>query len=127
MREVMEEKAVNECSPVALAYVGDAVFELMARLYILQGAKKKIRDMHQETVKIVQAVSQAEFLQRIQPLLTEKELDVVRRGRNTKNLPPKSASVIEYKLSTGLETLLGYLYLRGDEERLKELFSHLYV
>ena len=127
MHENMEENAVNEYSPVTLAYIGDAVYELMARQYILQGTKRKIRDIHNETVKIVQATGQAEFLHHIKPILTEKELDIVRRGRNTKSLPPKNASVADYKLSTGLEALLGYLYLSGKEERLKELFFSFYT
>ena len=123
MIETMTEKEIENCSPVVLAYVGDAVFELLTRIYIMQGPRKKIRDIHHETVQIVQAVSQAEFLHRIHELLTEREQAIVRWGRNAKNITPKSASVAQYKQSTGFEALFGYLYLQGNESRLKELFK----
>jgi ribonuclease-3 family protein len=106
-----------------LAYVGDAVFELLARLYVLSRQKGRIKDIHLATVQLVRAMSQADFLRRIDPFLEAREQEIVRRGRNTKSQPPKNTEVSAYRMSTGLEALLGYLYLQGAEDRLLELFD----
>jgi ribonuclease-3 family protein len=108
-----------------LAYVGDAVFELSARLYVLQHGAGRLKDIHQATVLMVRAAGQADFLRRIEPLLNEEEQAVVRRGRNTKGQPPKNADVLAYRKSTGLEALWGYLFLTGQTVRLETLFARL--
>lgn len=116
----------KQLSPLVLAYVGDAVFELYIRTQ-LAAQRARVQALHKAAVQYVRAKSQAEIVHAWEPLLTEEEKEVVRRGRNARSTAPKSASVIEYKYSTGFEALLGYLYLSRREERLLELLSHVQV
>ena len=112
-------------SPLQLAYVGDAVHALMVRVKLI-GDNLKVKDMHISATRAVNAVSQAKALQRCMEMLTEEEQTIVKRGRNAHahHGAPKSASTQEYANATGLEALLGYLYLTGNFARLMEL-SHL--
>lgn len=107
-----------------LAYIGDAVYDLMVRGSLIK-SNCKLRAMHQSATGQVNAVAQANTLQRILPYLSEDELDYVRRGRNAhaRHSAPKSASPADYAASTGFETLWGYLYVQGKEERLRELYD----
>jgi len=108
---------------LALAHVGDAVFELMIRVY-LAGSNSRSGSIHQATVKMVNAGAQAADMMKIAPLLTEEEEEVFRRGRNTRvNSVPKHAQLGDYHAATGLEALFGYLYLMGRQERLNALFA----
>lgn len=118
MRRPLDEKTVNEYSPLILAYIGDAVFELLVRMHMVSSGQRRIKDIHLDTVEIVKAGHQAEIIRRIMGELNAAEQDIVRRGRNTRSIPPKNADMQAYRLSTGFEALLGYLYLKGDEERL---------
>ena len=113
-------------SPLQLAYVGDSVHALLVRTYLME-KNLPVRDMHADANRAVSAVSQAREAQRIAPLLTEEESDVFRRGRNAHphHSAPKSASVGEYAEATGLEALLGYLYLTGQSGRIKELLPYI--
>lgn len=119
--ETIEENVLREYSAVVLAYIGDAVFELAVRSHIVANGNRKIKDIHHDTVELVKAASQAQVIRRIYPELTEKEQDIVMRGRNAKSNPTKHAHPQDYQLSTGFEALLGYHYLLGNEERLEEL------
>jgi len=121
MHEPMEDSAIRQLSPVLLAYIGDAVFELMVRTALLVRGKRKLKEIHQDTVEHVKASSQARFIRDISEILSESEKELVRWGRNTKSQVPRNANVGDYRLSTGLETLLGYLYLKGDLPRLRFL------
>ncbi len=109
-------------SPLVLAYVGDAVFELYIRLGLVPSTYK-VQEMHKQAVRYVRSQSQADLLSKWEPLLTEEEQAIVRRGRNTKSAVPRNADMIAYRRSTALEALVGYLYLCGREERLWELLS----
>ena len=113
-------------SPLQLAYIGDSVHALLVRTGLLQ-KNLPVRDMHKASNEAVSAVSQAKELARILPLLTEEEMDIVRRGRNAHphHSAPKSASTADYAGATGLEALLGYLYLTGQSERILELTPYL--
>ena len=113
-------------SPLQLAYIGDSVHALLVRTGLLQ-KNLPVRDMHKASNEAVSAVSQAKELARILPLLTEEETDIVRRGRNAHphHSAPKSASTADYAGATGLEALLGYLYLTGQSERILELTPYL--
>lgn len=113
-------------SPLQLAYVGDSVHALLVRTGLIE-KNWLVKDMHRASNEAVSAVSQARELQRLLPLLTEEEGAVVRRGRNAHphHSAPKSASVGEYAGATGLEALLGYLYLTGQTDRLRELLPYL--
>ena len=111
-------------STLGLAHLGDGVYELMVRSWLVLHGKARARDLHRATVRYVSAPAQAERFARIQPLLAEEEHDVFRRGRNTApHSVPKAASRAEYQTATGLEALFGWLYLQGKTERLNELFA----
>ncbi|NLV91593.1 MAG: ribonuclease III [Firmicutes bacterium] len=107
----------------ALAYLGDAVFELQVRKRLVTCGQYNLNGMHKAAVDTVSASAQAAALARLSPVLTPQEVAVVRMGRNTKTSVPRSASVSEYRLSTGFEALVGYLYLSGNERRLQELMN----
>ncbi|MEW8978305.1 MAG: ribonuclease III domain-containing protein [Symbiobacterium sp.] len=111
-----------ELPPLTLAYLGDALYETFVRERLLELGHVRVNDLHRHALRYVRATAQAEALQHLMPGLTEREQDVVRRGRNAKGHgAPKSADPVEYAASTGFEALLGYLYLSGQEERLREL------
>lgn len=121
----LEERAF-QMSPLALAYVGDAVWELAVRQMLALRGERRPGRLHRMAVQYVQASGQADRLARILPLLTERERSVFMRGRNAKSASvPRSATVGEYRLSTGFEALLGYLHLGDNVERLNELVSML--
>jgi ribonuclease-3 family protein len=109
--------------PLVLAYIGDAVFELWIRMQLVQAGSRRMAALHKEVVHWVNAGSQARILEVWEPALTEGEKEIVRRGRNTKSGVPKGATVADYRLSTGLEALVGYLFLAGELDRLRELLS----
>ena len=128
MEEFIEiNKTVEEVKlmpPLTWAYVGDCVYELYVRTKLVDKTNLKPHYLHMEAIKKVKAKSQAETLNKIYDLLTEEEKDVVRRGRNAENHHlPKNANVQEYMYSTAFESLIGYLYLTKQEERLKEILD----
>lgn len=114
----------KELSPLTLAYVGDAVFELFVRLTVLTDGNAPVNRLHKKAKNIVNAKAQAAIYFKIAPLLTEEEESVFRRGRNAKShTTPKNMDLMDYRHATGLEALFGYLYLKGEKERALELFS----
>jgi ribonuclease III family protein len=113
-----------ELSPQNLAYAGDAVFELYVRTYLIETKGSAAPGaLHRLATDLVRAGGQAAFLKEIQPLLTEEESRWVKRGRNSGGRVPKGATVGEYRHATGLEALLGFLYLAGKTERLQEIMD----
>lgn len=117
-------KSPQQMNPVVLAYIGDAVFELLVRQYLISLPNQKSHHLHREATKLVSAKGQRGILERWQPYLTEEEADIVRRGRNSKSgAPPKNADYADYRFATALESLVGYLYYEGRTERLNELMS----
>ena len=123
--EVKEKRLdVKRMKPLALAYIGDTVFDLYVRSRIVLTKEEAPKLMHTEAVHYVKAGSQAEMMKLIMDDLTEDETDAFKRGRNQKSLTvPKNASLMDYKWATGFEALLGYLYVIGKEERLYELMK----
>ena len=118
----LERDALLSLSSLGLAHLGDSVFEVMVRSWLILQGKAKAKDLHRATVQYAAAPAQARLLQRILPLLSQEE-DVFRRGRNTApHSIPKAASRGDYQAATGLEALFGWLYLQGRTERLNELF-----
>lgn len=114
----------NELNGLVLAYLGDAVIELMAREAALRSGITEVGRLNAAVSEFVRATAQSAAVARIENLLTEEEKAVYRRGRNTHGLStPKSASVAEYRRSTGLEALFAHLYLEENRERMYELFS----
>ena len=111
-------------SSLGLDHLGDSVFEVMVRSWLVLHGKAKAKDLHRATVRYVAAPAQAAAVERLLPLLTPEEADVYRRGRNTApHSVPKAASRAQYQAATGLEALFGWLYLQGRTERLNELFE----
>lgn len=108
---------------MVLAYIGDAVFELLVRTHLVAAGNRRVRDIHHDTVELVRAQSQARAIRLIYDQLSEQEQDIVRRGRNAKTIAPRHSNPADYQMSTGFEALLGYLYLKGDDERLLELVN----
>ena len=114
---------VDAISNLGLAHVGDGVYELLCRSYLVSKGGKTVLKLHNETVNLVKAPTQAKFADKIKPMLTEEEMDYFRRGKNAHtHAAPKSATPQEYAKATGLETLFGALYLLGQTQRLNELF-----
>ena len=113
----------NLLSPSVLAFVGDAVYGLYVRTYLSE-VNRQSGELHKLSVKLVNATAQAEAFKLIESNLTEKEISVFKRGRNfhTGNTP-KNSTGGEYHTATGLETLFGFLYLSGQNDRAKELFN----
>lgn len=115
---------VKQLSPLTWAYVGDAVYELYIRTHLINTTKLKPHELHIKSIKYVKAKAQAELLQQLEDILTEKEKDIVRRGRNTKiNHIAKNATVQDYIYATAFEALIGYLYLTKQEQRLETIFN----
>lgn len=120
----IQRDALLSLSTLGLAHLGDGVFEVMVRSWLILHGKAKAKDLHRATVRYVAAPAQAARLERILPLLTQEETEVFRRGRNTApHSVPKAASRGEYQAATGLEALFGWLYLQGRTERLNQLFE----
>ncbi|MBE6983399.1 MAG: ribonuclease III [Ruminococcaceae bacterium] len=114
---------VNEISNLGLAHIGDGVYELLCRAYLCDKGGKKVNNLHKNTVKLVNAVTQAKVADKLLPVLSEEELAFFRRGKNAHtHAAPKAATPQEYARATGLEALFGALYLLGRTERLNELF-----
>ena len=119
----MDKQQINAISNLGLAHIGDGVFELLCRSYLCAKGGKNVGNLHRDTINMVKATSQAKFIDKLLPHLTEEELAYYRRGKNSHvHAVPKSASPAEYAKATGLEALFGALYLSGQTDRLNELF-----
>ena len=122
--ETKPEVDIHEMSPVALAFVGDAVLELLVRARLVGSTRLQPNRLHTVATHYVSAHAQCRELEILEPLLTEAEANVLRRGKNaSKASVAKHATVQEYRASTGLEGLLGWLYLRGENDRIQQLFD----
>ena len=111
------ETEVNLMSPLTWAYVGDSVYEVFIRTHLVETTKLKPRKLHIEAIKYVKAKAQAEKLEKLQEILTDKEKEIVRRTRNTENHHlPKNANPADYMYATAFEGLIGYLYLTDQKE-----------
>lgn len=119
----LSDDEIRAMSSVGLAHLGDAVYELLVRTWLCVHGKATGKSLHRATIAIVCAKKQAELSEKIQPLLTDEERDVFRRGRNANvHTIPHSADRATYQTATALEALFGYLYLKGERERINELF-----
>lgn len=122
MEESVMTEQVNayQYSPLALAYMGDSILDLLVKKYFVTHSNMQPHKYHVEVSKIVKAVNQADYIDRIMEELSEDELDVYKRGRNTNtHSKAKNATMGQYRKATGLEALYGYLYLKGDMDRLQ--------
>nr|WP_317358120.1 ribonuclease III domain-containing protein [uncultured Tyzzerella sp.] len=121
----MEDKIdIRQYSPLALAYMGDCIFDLCVRTYLLKQANMPANKLHQKAKAVVNATSQSKMYKELIDIVTEEERAILKRGRNaSSNTRAKNATMIDYKNATGLEALFGYLYLKGDQERINQLFK----
>lgn len=117
------EVDVRTYSPLTLAYIGDAIYDLMIRTVVVERGNKSANQLHRTTVGYVKAGTQARMIEALeQGFLTEEEESVYHRGRNAKSATSaKNASIMEYRKATGFEAVVGYLYLKGDTTRVIEL------
>lgn len=120
----MPPKDAAQYSPLALAFLGDCIYERLVRERILLEANRPARQLHEAAVARVRAAYQAKAADHILPLLTEDEKDIFRRGRNATGISvPRHATPADYRKATGLEALFGYLHLCGSAARISEIFS----
>ncbi len=120
-RSIEEVKLMK---PLVWAYVGDCIYEIFIRMKLVNSTNLDPHRLHIETIKYVKAKAQAETLNKIYDNLTEEEKDIVRRGRNAQaHHQPKNAELADYKYATAFESLIGYLYLTKQDERLKEILN----
>ncbi len=113
----------NEYSPLVLAYIGDAIYELYVRNSLVSKHNIQVDKLHKMAVSMVKSSAQAKSFHKIENILTEEELAVFKRGRNAKSSVPKNSDMSEYKTATGLEALVGYIYLKGENKRLDEIMN----
>lgn len=121
-------KKYENYSSLVLAYIGDAIYEVYIRKFLIDQGLCKVKELQETAVSYVSAKAQYQFLQKWMDnhILTEKELEIVKRGRNhggTRH--PKNTDIITYKYATGFEALIGYLYMEGNQERLNVLIDYI--
>jgi len=120
----MDVHDINRISMLGLAHVGDSVYELLVRTLLCTQGHQSVTELHKLTVSYVNAPAQASAAEKILPRLSEEEMAVYKRGRNCKvNSVPHNATLGQYHAATGLEALFGWLYLKGEKDRIDELFS----
>ena len=120
----LTKQEIDAISNLGLAHMGDCVFEILCRGYLCARGGKNVGNLHRDTINLVKAQSQAQFVDKLLPLLNEEELAYYRRGKNAHvHAVPKSCTPAEYAKATGLEALFGALYLAGKTDRLNELFK----
>ena len=118
-----EKVDIRLYSPQALAFLGDAVYEILVRERIVHRANMPVNKLHLQAVEQVRASYQSKAYAVVEPVLTEEELAALKRGRNISSIkPPKNGTMQDYRRATGLECLFGYLYLKGEIQRIIELF-----
>lgn len=114
----------GELAPLILAHIGDAIYEVVIRTMVLSKGNRQIEKVHKETIKYVNAKTQAEMADKMMPHMTDEELDIYKRGRNAKSsTKAKNASIADYRKATGFEALMGFLYLKGETKRMLELIE----
>jgi len=119
---------IKEINALALAYLGDAIYEIYIRKYLIDNGIVKVKELQQEAIKYVSANGQAKYLKKLieQNYFTEEEINIINRGRNHKSSRhPKSTDIITYKYATGFETLLGYLYLENRIDRINDIMKEI--
>jgi ribonuclease-3 family protein len=120
----MTDEILKNYSPLSLAFMGDAVYETLVREKLLMDANRPVRVLHNKAVELVRAGFQANAADKLIDVFTEAESDIFRRGRNANGVHiPKSSNPAEYRKATALEAVFGYLYLKGDRARIREIFE----
>lgn len=122
-RNPVSENRVREFPTLSLAYIGDTVYDLYIRSYLVKNRMGKVMDLHRKASAIVNARAQAKAALLVKSELSEREMEIFRMGKNVKSTPPKNMSQEDYSLATAIETVMGYLYCRGFYDRLDTLFE----
>lgn len=118
----LKEVDINGYSPLALAYIGDSIYDLIIKTVVINEGNAQVQKLHKKTSSFVQASTQSLMMRTMQEHLTEEEHGVYKRGRNAKSVSPaKNQSITDYRRATGFEALMGYLYLKKDWKRMLEL------
>lgn len=113
---------IKSFSPLTLAYIGDSVYDLIVKTAVVDQGNAPVNKLHKRVTKLVQATAQAEHYHRIEEMLTNEEMAVYKRGRNAKSFTSaKNAGIVEYRTATGVEALVGYLFLTDQTDRMMEL------
>jgi ribonuclease-3 family protein len=121
---IYKEEDIERLPPLTLAYVGDAVYELFIRTYLIGEGNVRVNKLHKMAIEYVSAKAQAHFSKVLMETLTEREHQILKVGRNAKSATAaKNADILEYRWATGLEALLGYLYLKKEYERLGNIIN----
>lgn len=114
----------SQLSPLSLAYIGDAVYEMYIRSYIMKDCNMPVAKLHKAATRFVSATSQAEIVKNISDEFTDEEMSVYKRGRNAHSYTSaKNADIVDYRMATGLEALIGYLYIKKETGRLEEIIA----
>ena len=118
---------IDNINVLALAYLGDSIYEVFIREYLLNKGIAKVNDLQKEAIKYVSAKKQSEYLMSMinNDFFKEEEIDIIKRARNHKSHASKSTDIRTYKNSTGLEDLIGYLYLNKNETRINEIMKYI--
>lgn len=124
--KVGEHVPPGQYSPLVLAYIGDCVFELFVRTYLISEKNFHVNDLHKAATALVNNKSQSDLYLKIKDCLTEEETAIYKRGRNANSHPPKNALMRDYKSATGIEALIGYLYICKKSERIVYLLKNLF-
>ena len=113
-----------QMSPLSLAYIGDAVYEMYVRSYIMKDVNMPVSKLHKAATRYVKATAQANIIKNISDNFTDEEMSVYKRGRNAHSYTSaKNADIVEYRMATGLEALIGYLYIKKETKRLEEIIE----
>lgn len=126
LKEMFElrDTDIRTYSPLTLAYIGDAIYELVIRTILVEKGNTQVNKLHQRAAKLVKASAQSEMIEKLKPNLTEEEMSVYKRGRNAKSFTmAKNATMSDYRRATGFEALMGYLYLTEQWDRMLELIK----
>ena len=120
----LEDTDIRTYSPLTLAYIGDAIYELVIRTILVEKGNTQVNKLHQRASKLVKASAQSEIVEKLKPYLTEEEMGIFKRGRNAKSFTmAKNASMSDYRRATGFEALMGHLYLTEKWDRILELIK----
>lgn len=120
----LEDTDIRTYSPLTLAYIGDAIYELVIRTILVEKGNTQVNKLHNRASRLVKASAQSAMIEKLKPHLTEEEIAVFKRGRNAKSYTmAKNASMSDYRRATGFEALMGYLYLTEQWERMLELIK----
>ena len=120
----LENTDIRTYSPLTLAYIGDAIYELVIRTILVEKGNTQVNKLHQRASKLVKASAQSAIIEKLKPYLTDEEMGVFKRGRNAKSFTmAKNASMTDYRRATGFEALMGYLYLTEQWDRMLELIK----